>query len=1033
MVSLSPRVSSENNNSSESAANASPPTSSSKRPLTLETSKTCSSSFPSSSSSSDDTILNQDLPSSTSTPTTISNCNNNSMYIVPNDNTDENNLTSSSLPEPSQDGLFTEKGFFHSSSSQEDHHSDHNTSTNTNKSPSLTVMDRMFRYFNYEDDKFEYRRRSIGDRLKFVYVFYLTMIGLLGYLYIDQPTQGRLVFYALVSLETLVNVFVIKLIQGNATMAKKEALNLFMTLFSCANRVVLQVYYGPSFPTWIINTYLIVITSNSLYFKKWTTLLNCILILTTTQVSLYFSYQLMEFRADEGELFSKSSERQSPILLGFQCLNKRKFIKMAEICIMQVVVTMSGFLFSDISEKQYEKIFEQQMEIMKEKVLNHSKTKFIGNLSHEVRNPLHGVVGSIQILRHEAERLNRYANSTGKKNVARARRRKNSLPTGQLDPMETFHNENGGSEAEENVIIASNQSSMELIDDIYNNSILLLNIFSRSLQLSNLELGKLKLSIQSFNFLELLESMTSVFYTLANDKQISLQSFFNFMKVPTTFKGDNVKISQVLMNIISNGIKYTKKGYVLVTCDLCSDEDFKKFNLDSKAIEEIKSKTTQGDKLEEVYFLHLQCHDSGVGISEENMKTLFKPFQTIEQVGNCPNFEQYFSKYSASQSRSKKNEIASSTFSDRNGLGLSISKSFVDAMHGKIGVQSQLNKGTTISVLLPLVKSNDITAAFSNQSINDQLQIISDLKVESLNIFIIDQNITSKKVLHDYLQMIFLNASFHQFDNSNITLDSSNSSGKVILVFYGDEMHENVQQTFRSLRKKSLRTIFIPISNRGFSNRSSSLRYLTRPLRVGDLLDVLIQSLTEMSDSDRSFLEKDDSFTLQRKFSTKKHVSIKEEKKDLTFKYALVVDDNAINRKVLTKLLKMVGFEEIDQAENGLEAFEKYKQNIDRYDVIFMDLLMPYVSGKESCEMIRNHSVKSNTLIVAVTANTWETKDMLCKSGFDSVMYKPILLESLKNELENMKSLRLPKVNNLSHAPTSFPNNNTAIESINDK
>lgn len=422
MVSLSPRVSSENNNSSESAANASPPTSSSKRPLTLETSKTCSSSFPSSSSSSDDTILNQDLPSSTSTPTTISNCNNNSMYIVPNDNTDENNLTSSSLPEPSQDGLFTEKGFFHSSSSQEDHHSDHNTSTNTNKSPSLTVMDRMFRYFNYEDDKFEYRRRSIGDRLKFVYVFYLTMIGLLGYLYIDQPTQGRLVFYALVSLETLVNVFVIKLIQGNATMAKKEALNLFMTLFSCANRVVLQVcvnsflkhlakilmhdcsllcvkvYYGPSFPTWIINTYLIVITSNSLYFKKWTTLLNCILILTTTQVSLYFSYQLMEFRADEGELFSKSSERQSPILLGFQCLNKRKFIKMAEICIMQVVVTMSGFLFSDISEKQYEKIFEQQMEIMKEKVLNHSKTKFIGNLSHEVRNPLHGVVSIVIII-----------------------------------------------------------------------------------------------------------------------------------------------------------------------------------------------------------------------------------------------------------------------------------------------------------------------------------------------------------------------------------------------------------------------------------------------------------------------------------------------------------------------------------------------------------------------------------------------------------------------------------------------------------
>ncbi|KAG2387949.1 hypothetical protein C9374_000799 [Naegleria lovaniensis] len=410
------------------------------------------------------------------------------------------------------------------------------------------------------------------------------------------------------------------------------------------------------------------------------------------------------------------------------------------------------------------------------------------------------------------------------------------------------------------------------------------------------------------------------------------------------------------------------------------------------------------------------------------MKTLFKPFQTIEQVSNCPNFEQYYSKYSASQS--KKNEIASSTFSDRNGLGLSISKSFVDAMHGKIGVQSQLNKGTSISVVLPLVKSDDITAAFSNQSIKDQLQTIADLKVERLNIFIVDQNITSKKVLHDYLKMIFPYASLYQFDSPSITLDSSNTSGNIILVFYEDEMHETLHQTFRSLRKK---TVYVPISNRGFSKRSSSLRYLTRPLRVGDLLDVLIQALNEMISRDMKFLEKDDSFVFQQRSSTKKHVSIKEGKKSLNFKTALVVDDNTINRKVLSKLLKMVGFEEIDQAENGLEAFEKYKQNIDRYDIIFMDLLMPYVSGKESCEMIRNHSVKSNTLILAVTANTWETKEMLCKSGFDSVMYKPILLESLKSELETLKSLHLPKDNNNSSLSSVSSSTNVTTNSINDK
>lgn len=103
----------------------------------------------------------------------------------------------------------------------------------------------------------------------------------------------------------------------------------------------------------------------------------------------------MEFRADTGEIFGNGLERMAPVLNGFACLNSRKFIKMTEICVMQIIVTASGFMFSDVSEKQYEKIFRQQMEIMKEKVLNASKTKFIGNLSHEVRNPLHGVVSSL--------------------------------------------------------------------------------------------------------------------------------------------------------------------------------------------------------------------------------------------------------------------------------------------------------------------------------------------------------------------------------------------------------------------------------------------------------------------------------------------------------------------------------------------------------------------------------------------------------------------------------------------------------------
>ncbi|EFC39586.1 predicted protein [Naegleria gruberi] len=105
----------------------------------------------------------------------------------------------------------------------------------------MSFMDRIFHYFNREDDNFEYRKNSMGMRLKFVYLFYFLMVGSLGFIYIDGVTQTRFVFYVLIGAEFILNSLVIRNIERNIPMAKKEALNMFMTLFSCANRIVLQV------------------------------------------------------------------------------------------------------------------------------------------------------------------------------------------------------------------------------------------------------------------------------------------------------------------------------------------------------------------------------------------------------------------------------------------------------------------------------------------------------------------------------------------------------------------------------------------------------------------------------------------------------------------------------------------------------------------------------------------------------------------------------------------------------------------------
>lgn len=570
------------------------------------------------------------------------------------------------------------------------------------------------------------------------------------------------------------------------------------------------------------------------------------------------------------------------------------------------------------------------------------------------------------------------------------RRRKNSLPSSILTSSECLEDLSIDHSIDANTIIASNQSSVELIDDIYNNSILLLNIFSRSLQLSNLELGQVKLNFQNFDMLELLETMTSVFYTLAYDKGISIQSFFDFEKVPLLFRGDQVKISQVLMNIISNSIKYTKKGYVMITCDLCKDTDFAKFGLDEKALKSIRDNLTLGNEEEEVVFLKINCNDTGLGISLNSMKTLFKPFRTIEN--SSPSFEQYYSKYE------NQKEIANSSFSDRNGLGLSICKRFCDVMHGKIGVESEVGNGTNISILLPLVKcSEKIETDFSKKSVHDQLLTLKNMNIPTVSIYIVDSNICLRRVLTDYLRYIFEDSPIYEYDNSQ-SIDISNTDvNKLLITIYSDEMNDSIQKQFESYQS---RTIFIPLSNRGFSKRTTNLRYLTRPLRIGDLLSLLIDNMIIMlgkleNSHSLHFIENEKVEALPQEITEISSPSNNS-------KYALVVDDNEINRKVLQKMLKMVGFDEIDVAENGLVAFEKFKENPTKYRIIFMDLLMPFVSGKESCELIRNHTTKSNTLIVAVTANIWETKEMLCQAGFDSVIYKPILLNNLQKELTNL-------------------------------
>lgn len=226
---------------------------------------------------------------------------------------------------------------------------------------------------------------------------------------------------------------------------------------------------------------------------------------------------------------------------------------------------------------------------------NKAKSTFLANMSHELRTPLNGVLGYAQILAQDK-----------------------SLNAQQKDGI--------------SVIQRSGEYLLTLISDI--------------LDLSKIEAGKIEIYPSEFHLGQFLKELAELFQMRALQKEINFT--YEFSKyLPTGICADNKRLRQVLINLLSNSIKFTKHGTVSFTVDYCNDQ------------------------------FHFKVADTGIGIAEEELKTIFLPFH---QVGD--------SNYKA----------------EGTGLGLSITQKLVEMMGGELHVESMLEKGSTFWITLDLPK-----------------------------------------------------------------------------------------------------------------------------------------------------------------------------------------------------------------------------------------------------------------------------------------------------------------------------------------
>jgi signal transduction histidine kinase len=314
----------------------------------------------------------------------------------------------------------------------------------------------------------------------------------------------------------------------------------------------------------------------------------------------------------------------------------------------------------DISKLKTESV---QLEIEKQaaELASQTKTEFFANMSHELRTPLNGILGYAQILR-----------------------RGQNLDENQLSGL--------------NAIYQSGNHLLMLINDI--------------LELSRMEAHKLALYPETVHFSSFIEGITAISRLRAEQKNISF-SYEVIGNLPVGINVDYKRLRQILIHLLNNAIKFTDTGQVIFRVVRIIDKNYS-----------VKKGTIPFDrKISEFVTLRFEIEDTGVGMTPEQLKKIFLPF---EQVGDA--IRQ----------------------AEGTGLGLAISRQLVELMGGEIFVESEVNKGSffCFEITLPVV---DAEATDAQQLMKRR---VTGYKGKRQSILVVDDRSDNRVILSNMLTEI---------------------------------------------------------------------------------------------------------------------------------------------------------------------------------------------------------------------------------------------------------------------------------------
>jgi PAS domain S-box-containing protein len=543
---------------------------------------------------------------------------------------------------------------------------------------------------------------------------------------------------------------------------------------------------------------------------------------------------------------------------------------------------------------------------------NVAKSSFLARMSHEIRSPMNVILG-----------------------ITEMQLEKEGLPPDMRDAL----------------------------GRVYNSGYLLLKIINDILDLSKIEAGKLELMPVNYDVASVISDTVQLNVVRFDSKPIQFELKAD-ENIPITLFGDELRIKQILNNILSNAFKYTDSGKVTMS-----------------VVAEYKM-SEQGEL--PCMMLIFRVSDTGRGMTREQVDKLFDEYTRFN--------------------------LEASHATEGTGLGMSITNRLVHLMNGEIMVESELNKGSTFTVRLPQgivsgagVFGKELSESINRYSIGKTAQMKKSAQIirEYIpygKVLVVDDMEPNLYVARGLLSPYGLSI---ETAISGIEALDKVKKGLIFDIIFMDHFMPGMDgiETVKMIRDAGYTHPIVALTANVLAGQADMFLksgfngFISKPIDVRELDGILNRLVRDRYPDEtveaarrlkESLVKRSGAVTL-----------------DLSYMKALVVDDFLPNLNVAAGMLRKYKME-VDCVLNGHEAVKRIESGGSAYDLIFMDHQMPDMNGIEVTRLIRSLSSEyaKSVPIVALTAdddvkNGAEGVKMFLNNGFQAVLPKPLSFSKL--------------------------------------